>query len=151
MELRRFYAVKIKGIEKALADFRCASRQAQHLAVFVLLTGLHSMLLGVLIFFFTETFYRLFFFAEIENFFFVRQAGLLLFCLGLFNAAILRDMKHCAYFVNIIVVTKALAFLFLLSHAHFTAWPPIIYLAAIGDGLMAVALLFLQRRVLQID
>jgi hypothetical protein len=138
--------VKPKLIENVLNDMRSAPRGVRHLAVLVLLTGLHSLFLGIFIFFFTELFYDLFFLAEIDNFFFVRQAGLFLFCLGLFNLAILKDMKRYYYFVKVIIATKALAFFFLISHAHLAAWPPIIFAAAIGDGLMALVLIFFYRR-----
>ncbi|MGD1153847.1 MAG: hypothetical protein ABR911_13385 [Syntrophales bacterium] len=127
-------------------EISSAPRKVQHLSVLVLLIGLHSLFLGIFIFFFTELFYRLFFSANIENFFYVRQAGLFLFCLGLFNLAILKDMKRYYYFVKVIIATKALAFLFLVSHAHLAAWPPIIFAAAVGDGLMALVLIFFYRR-----
>jgi len=123
-----------------------APKKVKHLSVLVLLIGLHSLLLGIFIFFFTELFYDLFFSAEIENFFFVRQAGLFLFCLGLFNLAIVVEMKRYYYFVKVIIVAKSLAFLFLVSHAHLAAWPPIIYAAAVGDGIMALVLIFFYRR-----
>jgi hypothetical protein len=127
-------------------EISSAPRKVQHLSILVLLIGLHSLFLGIFIFFFTELFYRLFFSANIENFFYVRQAGLFLFCLGLFNLAILKDMKRYYYFVKVIIATKALAFLFLVSHAHLAAWPPIIFAAAVGDGLMALVLIFFYRR-----
>ena len=118
----------------------------KHLSVLVLLIGLHSLVLGIFIFFFTELFYQLFLSAEIENFFFVRQAGLFLFCLGLFNLAILKDIDRHQYFIKVIIATKILAFLFLVTHAHLAAWPPILYAAAVGDGIMALALIFFYRR-----
>jgi hypothetical protein len=127
-------------------EISSAPRKVQHLSILVLLIGLHSLFLGIFIFFFTELFYRLFFSANIENFFYVRQAGLFLFCLGLFNLAILKDMKRYYYFVKVIIATKALAFLFLVSHAHLAAWPPIIFAAAVGDGVMALVLIFFYRR-----
>ena len=133
-------------IKSIFEEIRSAPRKVQHLSVLVLLTGLHSLFLGIFIFFFTELFYDLFFSAEIENFFFVRQAGLFLFCLGLFNLAIIVKMKRYYYFVKVIIATKSLAFLFLVSHAHLAAWPPIIFAAAIGDGLMALVLIFFYRR-----
>jgi hypothetical protein len=133
-------------IRNIFEEISSAPRKVQQLSVLVLLIGLHSLFLGIFIFFFTELFYDLFFSAEIENFFFVRQAGLFLFCLGLFNLAILRDMKRYHYFVNVIIATKALAFLFLVSHAHLAAWPPIIFAAAVGDGIMALVLIFFYRR-----
>ena len=127
-------------------EISSSPRKVKHLSVLVLLIGLHSLFLGIFIFFFTELFYNLFFSAEIENFFYVRQAGLFLFCLGLFNLAILMDMKRHHYFVKVIIATKSLAFLFLVSHAHLAAWPPIIFAAAVGDGLMALVLIFFYRR-----
>jgi len=133
-------------IKSIFEEIRSAPTKVQHLSVLVLLIGLHSLFLGIFIFFFTELFYDLFFSAEIENFFFVRQAGLFLFCLGLFNLAIIVKMKRYYYFVKVIIATKSLAFLFLVSHAHLAAWPPIIFAAAIGDGLMALVLIFFYRR-----
>ena len=133
----------MKNICKEISS---APRKVQHLSVLVLLIGLHSLLLGIFIFFFTELFYRLFFSAEIENFFFVRQAGLFLFCLGLFTLAIVVEMKRYYYFVKVIIVAKSLAFLFLVSHAHLAVSPPIINAAAVGDGLMALVLIFFYRR-----
>jgi hypothetical protein len=127
-------------------EISSAPRKVQHLSILVLLIGLHSLFLGIFIFFFTELFYRLFFSANIENFFYVRQAGLFLFCLGLFNLAIIVKMKSHYYFVKVIIATKALAFLFLVSHAHMAAWPPIIFAAAFGDGIMALVLIFFYRR-----
>lgn len=127
-------------------DISSAPKKVQHLSVLVLLIGLHSLFLGIFIFFFTELFYYLFFSAEIENFFFVRQAGLFLFCLGLFNLAIIVEMKRYYYFVKVIIAAKSLAFLFLVSHAHLAAWPPIIFAAAAGDGIMALVLIFFYRR-----
>ena len=133
----------IRNISKEISS---APKKVQHLSLLVLLIGLHSLFLGIFIFFFTELFYDLFFSVEIENFFFVRQAGLFLFCLGLFNLAIIVKMKRYYYFVKVIIATKALAFLFLVSHAHLAAWPPIIFAAAIGDGLMALVLILFYRR-----
>lgn len=112
----------------------------------VLLIGLHSMTIGIFIFFFTETFYKIFFLAEIENFFFVRQAGLFLFCLGFFNVAVLSDLEKNIFFVKVIIATKCLAFLFLVFQAHLSVHPFIIYVASLGDGAMAVLLMVLLRR-----
>ena len=133
-------------MKKICKEISSAPRKVQHLSVLVLLIGLHSLFLGIFIFFFTELFYDLFFSAEIENFFFVRQAGLFLFCLGLFTLAIVVEMKRYYYFVKVIIVAKSLAFLFLVSHAHLAVWPPIIYAAAVGDGIMALLLTFFYRR-----
>lgn len=134
-----------KVIKSIQQEMRSAGRDVRNLSLLVFLVGLHSLFLGIFIFFFTELFYRFFFSVEIENFFYVRQAGLFLFSLGLFNLAILRDIKKYYPFVKVIIATKSLAFLFLVSHAHLAAWPPIILAAAVGDGLMALVLIFFYR------
>jgi len=144
--LRRYYIVVSESTKSFLQEIRSFPRNVQHLLVFILLVGLHSMFLGIFIFFFTELFYRLFFHAEIQNFFFVRQAGLFLFCLGLFNLAILKEMRRYHYFVKVIIVTKMFATLFLMSNAHLATFPTIIYLAGVGDGLIAVLLSFIYER-----
>ncbi len=123
-----------------------APKEIKQLSIGVFLVGSHSLVLGFFIFFFTEAFYQLFLSAEIENFFFVRQAGLFLFCLGLFNLAILKDITRHQYFVKVIITTKVLAFLFLVTHSHLAAWPPILYAAALGDGGMALLLAFFYQR-----
>ncbi|MEN6317188.1 MAG: hypothetical protein ABFD82_00320 [Syntrophaceae bacterium] len=135
--------ISIKGV---LEEIRSAPTNLQHLAVFVLLVGIHSLILGIFIFFFTESFYWLFFQANIENFFFVRQAGLFLFCLGLFDIAVLKEVRKYYTFIKVIIATKVLAFLFLMSNGHLAVWPPIIFLAALGDGFMALVLIYLYRR-----
>lgn len=113
----------------------------------VLLIGVHSIAIGTFIFFFTETFYRIFFLAEIQNMFFVRQAGLFLFCLGLFNLSILRCIHDSIFLVKVTIATKYLAFLFLAFQAHLSAHPFIIYMAALGDGSMGLALMVLLWRL----
>jgi hypothetical protein len=135
--------MSIKGV---FEEIRSTPANLQHLSLFVLLVGIHSLILGIFIFFFTESFYRLFFQAKIENFFFVRQAGLFLFCLGLFNIAVLKEIRKYYSFIKVIIATKVLAFLFLMSNGHLAVWPPIIFLAALGDGLMALVLIYLYRR-----
>jgi hypothetical protein len=142
----RFRIVMFASVKKAVEEIRSAPTNLQHLSVFLLFVGMHSLILGIFIFFFTESFYWLFFQAKIENFFFVRQAGLFLFCLGLFNVAVLKEMRRYYTFVKVIIATKVLAFLFLMSNGHLAVWPPIIFLAALSDGLMALVLIYLYRR-----
>jgi hypothetical protein len=134
------------ALKHLLHDIRSAPSSVQQLFVFVFLVGAHGMFLGIFIFFFTELFYRFFFLSEIENLFFVRQAGLFLFCLGLFNIATLQDIRKNQFLVKVIIATKLLAVLFLITNAPLAAQPLIIYLAGFGDGLMAVLLTFLYFR-----
>lgn len=115
------------------------------LALLILLIALHSIVLGVFIFFFTEFFYRIFFNADMENFFFVRQSGLFLFCLGLFYCAPLTDLAGRHRLIVAIVLTKVAAVLFLLTHAEAAANPAIILLAAVVDGGMALLLTAVYR------
>lgn len=52
--------------------------------VTLLIIGVHSLSLGGLVFFMTEPFYEFFFSSEVENLFFIKQAGLFLILMGLF-------------------------------------------------------------------
>ncbi len=140
--------MKFGSLNNLMKDLHSAPRNVKHLFVFVLLVGAHSFLLGISIFFFTDLFYRFFFQSEIQNFFFVRQSGLFLLCLGLFNIAVLTDIKNNYAMIKIIIITKVLAFLFLVTNAHLAAHPSIIYIAGLGDGLMAVLLIFFYRRAI---
>jgi hypothetical protein len=133
-------------MKNVLEKLCLASREVRLLALFVFLVGIHSMVLGIFIFFFTELFYRLFFHATIENLFFVRQSGLFLFCIGMFNLSPLFDLTNRLRLVMVIVLIKVLAVLFLVTHANLAAWPPIIFMAAAGDGFMALLLYYFYRK-----
>lgn len=112
----------------------------QRLALCVFLIGMHSLTLGMVIYFFTDLFYRLFFKANVENYFFVKQSGLFLLCMGFFYLASLANLKENTPQVIVIIMTKVLAVLFLLFNADLAANPVIIHLAASLDGLMGVVL-----------
>jgi len=131
--------------KKELGDICSAPRDVQILALLVFLVAVHSMVLGMFIFFFTELFYQLFFHARIENLFFVRQSGLFLFSVGMFNLYPLFDLKSRYRLVLLIISIKVLAVLFLVTHSSYVAWPPIIMLAAAGDGGMALILALSYR------
>lgn len=76
-----------------------------------------------------------------ENFFFVQQAGLFLFCLGLFYFVPIKELDTRHRTLDIIILTKLLAVLFLVSKAQLVARPGAIFLAAAGDALMAIMLI----------
>ena len=116
-------------------------------AIAILLVGMHSILLGLVIYFFTEFFYRVFFATGVENLFFVRQSGTFLFLAGLFYLYPLVNLKTFYSLVLLVVVSKIVAVLFLVSNAAYTAAPFMIYLAAFFDGLMAVVLLWVYFRL----
>jgi len=118
------------------------SRKTQRLAVCVFLVGVHSLILGSFIFFFTDTFYNLFFGVEVDNPFLIKQAGLFLFCLSLFYLVPLTDLRRKHRMVDLIIVTKVLAVLFLVNSAWLVSRPGPIFLAAAGDALMATLLIF---------
>jgi hypothetical protein len=50
------------------------------------------------------------------------------------------DMKRYKLLIALVVFSKVTAVAFLLRNAHLTPSPPMVYLAALGDGLMATAL-----------
>lgn len=117
--------------------------EARRLMLGILLVAIHSVLLGVIIFLFTEPFYKFFFGAKVENFFFVRQSGLFLLCLGLFYVIPLLDLPRYSPLVIVIIITKVFAVVFLGLHAQHVPRPGAIILAALIDGTMAICLAWL--------
>jgi hypothetical protein len=116
-------------------------------AIAIFLVGMHSIFLGLVIYFFTDFFYRVFFAAGVENPFFVRQSGAFLFLAGLFYLYPLFNLKTFYSLVLLVIVSKIVAVLFLVSNAAFTTAQFMIYLAAFFDGLMAVVLLWVYFRL----
>jgi hypothetical protein len=109
-------------------------------SIALFLVGMHSVLLGLIIYFFTDIFYEVFFTASIENFFFVRQSGIFLFLIGLFYLYPLFNLKNLYNLILLVIFSKTIAVVFLISNAEFAASSAIIYLAAFFDGLMAMVL-----------
>jgi O-antigen/teichoic acid export membrane protein len=133
------------ALMRVLQEMRSASRDMQCLSLCVFLVGMHSLALGAFIFFFTELFYRIFFGVSIENFFFVKQSGLFLFCLGIFYLAPLAHLERARNQVIAMIATKILAVMFLVFNAWLVARPEMVLLAAGVDGTMAVLLIILSR------
>ena len=130
------------------SDFSTGSMDtaSKRLYFCILFVGLHSLALGIFIFFFTSEFYTLFFGVNVENFFFVKQAGLFLFCLGLFYLVPLVDLRKNHYQVDVIILTKLFAVAFLLNNMGRVPRPSSIILAAICDAVMGSMLIFLSRK-----
>jgi hypothetical protein len=110
------------------------------LRVTLFFVGLHSVILGGTVYFFTVPFYQFFFSVDPDNFFFIKQSGVFLFLAGLFYLIPIMDMKRYKLLIALVVFSKVTAVAFLLRNAHLTPSPPMVYLAALGDGLMATAL-----------
>jgi hypothetical protein len=108
----------------------------------IFLVGLHSIFLGIFIYFFTDYFYQKFFSTTVENLFFVRQSGAFLFLAGFFYLYPLLDLKNNYHLILLVIFSKVVAVLFLVSNAQFTMSPSMIYLAAFFDGIMAFLLLY---------
>lgn len=106
----------------------------------VFLVGSHSILLGLTIYFFTDYFYNIFFNAGVENVFFVRQSGIFLFLAGLFYLYPLTNLKDFYNLILLVIFSKIVAVIFLISNAEYTTSPLMIYLAAFFDGTMALVL-----------
>jgi hypothetical protein len=110
------------------------------LRVVLLLVGLHSVILGGTIYFFTVPFHQFFFSVDSDNYFFIKQSGVFLFLAGLFYLIPVLDMKRYKLFIALVVFSKVTAVAFLLRNAHLAPSPPMVYLAALGDGLMATTI-----------
>jgi hypothetical protein len=112
----------------------------------LLLIGVHSIALGLFIYFCTDFFYHLFFATRVENAFFVRQSGIFLFLAGLFYLFPLLNLKRYHLLIGMVFISKVVAVYFLLANARYTPAPKMIYLATAGDASMALALLVLFVR-----
>lgn len=112
----------------------------------IFLIALHTMILGSVIYFFTDFYYNFFFGTDVENVFFVRLAGIFLVCNGFFYLVPLLSFSRLHTVISAIIITKIIAVVFLLLNARDTLSPSLIYTAAFGDGLMAFVLLFLYSR-----
>ena len=73
-------------------------------------------------------------------FFSFRQSGTFLFLAGLFYLYPLLNLKIYYNLILLVIVSKIVAVIFLISNATYTAAPAMIYLAAFFDGLMGVVL-----------
>lgn len=120
--------------------YETQQRAVTILKLVVLFVGLHSVLLGAGIYFFTGTFYQFFLGEPIANPFFVRQSGIFLFLIGLFYLFPLTDFNSYYKFITLSIVSKVFAVIFLITNAHLTPSPPMIFLTAVIDGFMAIAL-----------
>jgi hypothetical protein len=118
-------------------------------ALILFLVGMHSILLGLTIYFFTDFFYRVFFATAIENIFFVRQSGIFLALIGLFYLYPLLNLRTLYNLILLVIVSKIVAVIFLITNAGYTASPLMIYLAAFFDGFMALVLAGVYFRVLK--
>lgn len=107
----------------------------------VLIIGIHSICLGLFIYFFTDSFYNLFFSLPPENIFYVRQAGVFLFLDGIIYLVPLLNLQKYYQLILYIIFSKFIAVLFLVSNAAYTPAPGMIILAALIDGSMAAMLL----------
>jgi hypothetical protein len=114
----------------------------KQLKIILLLIGLHSILLGVFIYFLTEVFYSVFFGSAIDNLFFVRQSGIFLILFGMFYLFPLFELARYHRLLLLVLTSKFVAVLFLIANAANTDIPGMIHWAAIGDGAMALVLAF---------
>jgi hypothetical protein len=114
-------------------------------SLLLLSVGIHSILLGCLIYFFTDFFCRIFFSGHMENIFFIRQAGVFLFLMGIFYLYPLADLKNSYNFILLAAFSKVTAVYFLLANAKFAPSPKMIYLTAFFDFLMAVVFIFVYQ------
>jgi hypothetical protein len=113
------------------------------------LVGLHSILLGLTIYFFTDFFYSTFFATSVENIFFVRQSGIFLSLIGLFYLYPLLNLRSLYNLILLVIFSKIVAVIFLITNAGLTAAPLMIYLAAFFDGFMALVLVGVYFRLLK--
>ena len=118
------------------------SKKLQLAPWLIFFIGMHSIFLGIFIYFFTDIFYRQFFAASVQNPFFVRQSGVFLFLAGFFYLFPLLNLKIHYNLILLVIFSKVVAVYFLIANAQFTHTPSMIYLAAFFDGVMALLLVY---------
>lgn len=112
------------------------------LKTLILFVGLHSVLLGAALLFASGFTLELLGFPQAQAGFFSSQGGIFLVVLGVCYLLALRTPA----LVQVIVVSKALAVVFLLVHAAFLQAPKSVWGAAAGDAAMLVAVCTLVKR-----
>jgi len=113
------------------------------LRVTLLLVGIHSIVLGGTIYFFTTPFYQFFFSVDPDNYFFIKQSGIFLYLAGLFYLVPAININRYKLIIVLTVISKVTAVAFLLVNANLAPSPLMIYLAALGDCTMAIAIVVL--------
>jgi hypothetical protein len=103
--------------------------------VVISLVALHSFVLGCVLFAAPGWLLGLFSWDYEGSMFFARQAGAFLVSLS-FGYILALKYKEAAFFI---VASKIVAVVFLLTEFLFRSAPPIILLAGVFDGLMAIA------------
>ena len=102
----------------------------------ILLIGVHSCVLALGLLFLPRQMVALLGMDVGPAIFFPSKAGIFLLILGV---VYLLALKEPAY-VLVILLSKAAAVVFLVTHAAFLSGPPILWLAVLGDGGMLMAL-----------
>ena len=112
-----------------------------HERILVLLISAHSLMVGGMLFFTPAWAVRFGGWPEVDELFFVRQAGVFHFVVV---AGYL--IEHCRYRgVTFLVVTKTIAVVFLAFMAACNGAPWAVLASGVGDGLMALAVLIVHR------
>lgn len=110
--------------------------------ILILLIGAHSCILGVAMLFATERILAVLGFSTAPPLFFPSQSGIFMLILGILYLGALAERSY----VWAIVVSKALAVLFLFVHVTMLSAPPVIWAALAGDSTMLVAVIALLVR-----
>lgn len=134
-----------RNMKYSLSDKK--SKDSFWTSLMIFLIGLHSIVLGLIVYFFTDFFYKTFFGASVENIFFVRQSGIFLFLAGFFYLYPLLNLKNLYNMILLIIFSKIVAVIFLITNAEYTTAQAMIYLAAFFDGLMALVLAIFYLRL----
>ncbi|MBI3091525.1 MAG: hypothetical protein HYY96_12740 [Candidatus Tectomicrobia bacterium] len=107
------------------------------------LVSLHSLVLGLLLYFFTAPVLQAFGFQQGPSLFYPRQSGVFLFILGIAYLLPAVDLRRFRAFAWFTVVSKLCAVLFLYGEVLVFRASRIVLLAGIGDTLMGLVILLL--------
>lgn len=114
-----------------------------HERILIILVALHSYLVGAMLFAVPEWALRFGGWSGIEPVFFGRQAGVFHFALA--TAYLLEFFRYRG--ISVMLVAKCIAVVFLLGFWLLTPQPWAVLVSGVGDGLMALVVLLVHRRV----
>ena len=132
-----------------MVEVKMKKENVKLLQIILTCVGIHSIALGLFLYFFTDLFYTFFFGQPVENIFFVRQSGIFLILAGLFYSFPLLDINKYYQLIWVVIISKISAVLFLITNAHHTPKPAMILLATAGDASMAVLLIIFLKKCLK--
>lgn len=114
-----------------------------HERVLIILISLHSIIVGIMLLFFSEWAVRFAGWAGAEPVFFIRQAGAFHFVLA--SGYLVEYFRHRS--ISLLLIAKTTAFVFLIGGSLLAASPWAVWFSGLADGAMALTAFLVHRAV----